>query len=160
MSPLDASMVLVNKTNLDSGTDGVGSGADPTVTGGALINLEEEADLAAVLFVIPSATGGEPGDADTLDVIIECAPDGTNFGRLCTFRRVLGSEAPDDVAAGDKTVRLAIPFRLPRSTVAGVRTVPVRANTTASDTSDWGVYIAITDRGSVRSEWMANAIEA
>jgi hypothetical protein len=158
--PLDSNLVLLNKTDLDSGTDGTGSGTDPTASGGAVVNVEEECEVDLLVFLGQSDTGGEPGDADTLAVIIEAAPDGTNYGRLATFRSVAGSEMPDDETAGDKTLRLAMRARIPRSTDAGVRTVKVRANTTASDTSNWGAYIAVAPAGTARSEWLATAVEA
>lgn len=158
--PGDASAILINTTTLDSGTDGNGSGTDPTVNPGAVLNLEEEATVGITAFYSVSDTGGEPGDADTLAVIVQCAPDGTNYGNLFTFRSVLGSELPDDLAAGDKTLRLACVVKLPRSTVAGTRTVPVRLNTTASDTSNWGLYSDVRTINDIRSEWLANAVEA
>lgn len=158
--PGDANAIFMDKTDLDSGTDGTGSGSSPTASGGAVLNLEEEGEVAVTLFIGQSDTGGEPGDADTLDVIVECAPDGTNYGRLFTFRRILGIEAPDDEAAGDKTLRLACIVKLPKSTQAGIRTVPCRLNTTANDTSNWSVYSDVRAAQDVREEWLMNAVEA
>lgn len=154
--PGDARLVLLDRITLDSGSDGVGSGTDPTAGSGAVLSVPEETKLAATLFLTMSDTGGEPGDADTLDVIVECSPDGgTNWDPVGTFRTFLGIELPDDAA--DKTVRKALYFRTPRADAGQDNEVKVRLNITASDASNWGVYSDIRAEQDVRSEWLKDS---
>lgn len=158
--PLDSDLVLLTTTTLDSNSDGNGSGSDETTAPGAVVSIEEEADLDILLFLKASDTAGEPGDADTLDVAVGVSVDGgTNWGVLADFRQILGSEVPDDTTAGDKTLRLAIQARSPRADSGQSNLVKVRPQTTASDTSNWAVYLAVAPRGTARSEWLAQAIQ-
>lgn len=158
--PRDDNAILVNLTTLDSGNDGNGSGSDPTAAPGCILSVEEEADIEIVLFCKASDTAGEPGDADTLDVAVGASVDGgTNYGVLADFRQILGSELPDDTAAGDKTLRLAIRCKLPRADSGQSNLVKIRPQTTASDASNWALYMDVRPLGGARAEWLAQAIQ-
>jgi len=159
--PIDSALVIINKTNLDSGTDGTGSGSDPTASGGAVVSVDEGAEIGLALFAGPSDTGGEPGDADTLDVTVEVSVDGGSvWNTLADFRQILGSEIPDDTGAGDKTVRLGQVVQLPRADSGQSNLVKLRCNSTASDTSNWGLYVAVCGANDIRSEWQKQAVVA
>lgn len=154
----DANTILLNTTTIDSNSDGNGSGSDPTIAPGAVVDIQEEQEIAIFVAIGPSDTNGEPGDADTMAIIPQVSIDGgSNWTNGPAFRSILGSEAPDREAAGQSTLRLAVRWRLPRSEVAGVNTVKVRLNTTASDTSNWGVYADVRAPQDVRSEYYADA---
>lgn len=157
--PGDASLILLNRTTIDSGSDGVGSGTDPTAGSGAVLSgIAEETELAATLFLSPSDTGGEPGDADTCDVIVEASADGgSTYDPVFTFRSILGSELPEETADGSRTVRLAGIFRTPRADSGQSNGVKLRLNVTCSDGSNWGIYSDVRTKIDVRNEWMAAA---
>lgn len=154
-----SNLILINKTDLDSGTDGNGSGSDATASGGRVLDVDEGARLALCAFYGESDTGGEPGDADTLDVKLQASVDGgTTWVDIVPLRQVLGSEIPDDESAGDKTVRLAVEFRAPQTDDDQTDgQVQLRLNTVASDTSNWGLYADIRNVTDVREEWLQNA---
>ena len=156
--PGDATLILLNRTTIDSADDGTGSGTDPTAGAGAVLDVPEETELAVTLFIGQSAGAGEPGDADTLDVIVEASADGgSSYDPVSTFRTILGIEAPDDEAAGEKTKRFATFIRTPRADAGQSGTVKLRLNVTASDTSQWGVYSDVRARQDVRLDWLKDA---
>lgn len=155
MPLMDTNLILMNKTDLDSGTDGAGSGADPTASGGAVVNLVEETEMALLVILKPSDTGGEPGDADTLTITLELSGDGgSSWPDVTTSRSILGAEVADDLAAGDEGVALAFKFRVPEADAAQDGVVKARLTTVASDTSNWGVHASIVPPQSVRQEWL------
>lgn len=157
--PGDANLILINKTNLDSGTDGNGSGTDPTATAGALLSVEEEAEVAITAFCKASDTAGEPGDADTLDFKVEVSVDGGSvWGDFVVFDTLVGADLPDDTAAGDKTVRRAIRGKLPRADSGQSGLVQIRGVTVASDGSNWALYSDVRTPDDIRTEWEKNAI--
>lgn len=149
--------VLINLEDLDSGTDGAGSGTDETTGAGRIIDLPEAADLALLIVLRESDTAGEPGDADTLAITLELSGDGgSTYPDITTSRSILGSEVPDDEAAGDPRVALAVKFRTPKADAAQDGVVKCRLTTVASDTSNWGIWGGIVPQQSVRQEWLDN----
>jgi len=149
-----ADLVLINLEDLDSGTDGAGSGTDETAGAGRIIDLVEGIDLALMVVLRASDTGGEPGDADTLGITLELSGDGgSTYPDVTTSRNVLGSELPDDEAAGDDGVVMAVKFRTPIADAAQEGVVKCRLTTVASDTSNWGIYAAVVPVQSCRQEW-------
>lgn len=159
--PGDSNLILINVTNLDSVNDGNGSGSDPTTAPGAVLNVDEEAEIAITCFLKASDTAGEPGDADTLEVEVEVSADGgTTWDELVNFRTITGSELPDDTAAGDKTLRLARRCKLPRADSGQSGLVKIRPVTVASDTSNWALYMDVRGVGDIRSEWEQRAVVA
>jgi len=153
--PLTASdLVLLNYDGIDSGTDGAGTGADPAAGTGRIIDLVEDIDLALLVVLKESDTGGEPDDADTLTVLLELSGDGgSTWPDVTTSRAILGIEVPNDQAAGDPGVKMATKFRTPKADAAQAGIIKCRLTTTASDTSNWGAYIAVVPQESVRQEW-------
>lgn len=156
--PGDTNAILINVADLASGNDGNGTGSDPNTAPGAIISVEEEA-LVGVTAFYSQPTTDPPADAATLDVIVQVSVDGgTNYFPLVTFRQVLGSELPDDEAAGDKTLRLAQIVKLPRADSGQSNLVKLRTNTVASTTTDWGLFCDVRSAADVRSEWTKQAI--
>lgn len=155
--PADANALLLNKTNLDSSTHGTGSGSDPTASGGAVVSVAEGGMVGIRAFFGQSDTGGEPGDADTLDLDIEVAVDGSTFHTFIPFRQVAGAELPDDTAHGDKTLRLGAIGRLPIADAGQSHLVKLRCNTSASDASNWGLRVDVVTPAEIRDEWIKNA---
>ena len=152
-----ADLVLINYDGIDSGTDGAGTGTDPAAGTGRIIDLPERSEVGFVFFVKPSDTGGEPGDADTLTILIEMSADGgSTYPDVTTSRAILGSESPDDLAAGDPRVALAVVLHTPKVDAAQAGVVKCRLTTTASDTSNWGLYGAVVPVQSLRQEWKDN----
>lgn len=157
--PGDANAILISVINLDSGNHGNGSGSTPTTAPGAALSIEEEAEIAITAFCKASDTGGEPGDADTLDFKVEVSVDGgTVWGDLCVFDTLVGTDLPDDTAAGDKTVRRAIRCKLPRADAGQSNLVIIRPVTVASDASNWALYSDVRTPDDIRTEWEKNAI--
>lgn len=155
MPLLASDLVLINVDDLDSGNDGAGTGSDATAAPGRVIDLVEGIDLALMVVLKPSNTGGEPGDADTLGITLELSGDGgSTYPDVTTSRNILGSELPDDLAAGDKGLVIATKFRTPIADAAQNGVVKCRLTTVASDTSNWGVYAAVVPVQSVRQEWL------
>jgi len=156
--PADSNQILINVADLASGNDGNGSGSDPTAAPGAVIDIEESA-LVGVRAFYSQPTTDPPADGATLDVIVQVSVNGgSNYYPLVTFRQVLGSELPDDEAAGDKTLRLGQVVKLPKADSGQSNKVKVRTNTVASTTTDWGLYVDIVAPEDVRAEWVENAI--
>jgi hypothetical protein len=156
--PLTASdLVLINKADLDSGTDGAGSGTDPTGNGGRVIDLPERSEVGFLFILKESDTPGEPGDADTLGILIEFSVDGgSTYPDVTASRSILGAEAPDDLAAGDEGVKLAVILRTPKADAAQNGVIKCRLTTTASDGSNWGLWGAAVPVQSLRQEWLDN----
>lgn len=156
--PSDSNQILINVADLASGNDGNGTGTDPTTAPGCILDVVEEGEVGVRAF-FSQPTTDPPADAATLDVIVQVSVDGgSTYGPLCTFRQVLGSELPDDEAAGDKTLRLGWVGRLPRADSGQSNLVKVRTNTVASTTTDWGLYVDLAHPNDVRSEWMKNNV--
>lgn len=155
-----SNLILINTTDLGSDVDGNGSGSDPTADAGCIVEVDEGSEMVVTAFYGQSATAGEPGDADTLDYGIEGSVDGgTTWFDIVDFRQVVGAEVPDDESAGDKTLRLAIPFRVPQTDDDQTNgRVKIRPVTAASDTSHWGLYSDIRAKTDVREEWLQNAL--
>jgi hypothetical protein len=157
----DANLVLTNNTALDSGSDGDGSGTDPTSGSGAVVTIPG-GGLMGVILALGEPASDPPADGATLDVKVETSPDGGSTwgdGDFCTFRQIDASEIPDDVSAGDPTfIRAAIRYvGLPDADQTGVQ---VRANITASTTTNWNVHLALVDVNEIRDTWLNDALVA
>ena len=150
-------LILLNRTDLDSGNDAAGSGSDPTVGGGAVVNVDEQARLAVTLFLgVADAT--RASTTETLDVVVEASDDGGSAWKtIGTFRQFLGSETPADTAAGDPPVKAAIEAYTPRAKANQNGVIKIRLNSTASNTNHWAPYSDIRTVQDVREEWLANA---
>ena len=157
--------VLINVTDLDSGNDGNGSGTDPTSAPGAVDNIPEGAEVAAVMFLSEADATAAVG-AETIATIVQISVDGgSTWGPAATFRTITASEiitgSDLDESAGDPTFRRAIAFRVPKADAGQNGLVQVRTNTVASHASNqFGLFVAIWDRGSVRDVWFNDAVVA
>jgi hypothetical protein len=149
---------LINVADLASGNDGNGTGSDPTTAPGAIVNVEEEA-MVGIRAFYSQPTTDPPADGATLDLDVEVSVDGgTVWGDLVKFRQVLGSELPDDEAAGDKTLRMGWVGKLPRADAGQANLVKLRPVTIASTTTDWGLFVDVCSAADVRSEWTKNNV--
>jgi len=149
--------VLLNKTNLDSGTDGAGAGTDETASGGRVIDVPERSEIGILAIVKESDTSSEPGDADTLTILVELSYDGgSTYPDYSTSRAILGSEAPDQEDAGDPPLKLGIILKTGEADAAQDGVVKCRLTTTASDTSNWGLWVGVMPVQSFRQEWLDN----
>lgn len=154
--------VLINVTDLDSGNDGNGSGSTPTTAPGAVDDIPEGADVAAVMFLSEADATAAVG-AETLATIVQVSTDGgSTWGPIATFRTITASEiitgSDLDESAGDPTFRRAIAFRTPKADDDQSGVVQLRTNTVASHASNqFALFVAIWDRGSVRDVWYNDA---
>lgn len=150
--PNDSTLILVNSGVVDSGTDGTGSGTDPTAAGGAVVTLKGNGGPIGIVCKLFEPTSDPAQAGATLDVAVELSVDGgTTWDTLCSFRRFDGSEvANQDNSTGSPTVRRAQIVNVPRPDAGS--TVQLRGNTTASATTNWGLYLAVTDPGSIEAD--------
>ena len=160
-----SAQLLLNRTDLDSGNDGAGSGSDATTGSGRVVDLPEKADVAVTLF-LGEADSAVADDADTLDVIVEISPDGgSTWGPAFTFRQITASELAGsgvelDESAGDPTFRRAGKVYTAEADSGQNGLVQMRLNITASTTDHWGIFCDVRDIGSVRDVWFNNAFVA
>ena len=160
-----SSDILLNRTDLDSGNDGAGSGTDPTSGSGRILDLPEKADVAVTLF-LGEADSVVADDADTLAVIVEISPDGgSTWGPAFTFRTITASELAGsgielDESVGDPTFRRAGKVYTAEADSGQNGVVQMRLNITASTTDHWGIFSDVRDPGSVREVWLRNAVVA
>lgn len=154
----DSTLVLLNRTDLDSGNDGDGSGTDPTAGSGAVIEVPDGGEIGVVLF-LGEADATAATSSETLAVILQVSRDGTNYGPLVTFRTITASEfGTIDESTGSVTYKLAAIVRLPMAEAARNHMLKLRLNVTASNTNHWAPYVAICDKGQIRDEWLATAL--
>ena len=155
--------ILLNRTDYDSGNDAAGSGTDPATNGGRILDVVEGAEVGITLF-LGEADATVANDAETLDMNVEVSVDGgSNWGRLATFRQITASELKSaavsiDESAGDPTFRLAIVARTPKADAGESGVVQIRPNGTASSTNHWAPFMDVRDRGSIRDEWLDEAL--
>jgi hypothetical protein len=158
--------ILVNVADLDSGTDGAGSGSDETSGAGAAVSVPERADIAVTLF-LGEASSDPASQAETLVMTIQVSVDGgSTWGTLALFRSIAASELSGtsgtaiDESTGSATFRRAIPCRTPSADSDQAGLVIIRPNSVISDTTNWSVFSDVRDRGSVRDIWYDDAIVA
>ncbi len=157
------SEVLLNRTDLDSGNDGDGSGTDETSGSGRILNIPEKATVGVTLF-LGEADSVVADDADTLAVVVEVSPDGgSTWGVAFTFRTITASELAGsgielDESVGDPTFRRAGIMYVGEADAGQDGLVQMRLNITASDTNHWAVFSDVRDPGSIRDIWLTNAI--
>lgn len=144
--------ILINNPLLDSGNDGNGSGTDPTSGPGAVVDVDENAEVAVTLFVLPGASD-PPADAATLDIKVQASDDGgSTWVELAGFRQILGSELADGVP-----VCLAVRVYSPTVQAAQSGIAQFRLNSAASTTTNWDVYSDIRTVQDIRQDWLNNA---
>lgn len=156
--PSDSTLILLNKANLDSGTDGTGSGTDPTASGGAVVTLKGSGGPIGILCKLFEPTTDPAQSGQTLDISVEISVDGgTTWDTLCSFRRFDGSEiASMDNSTGSPSIRRAQIVNVPLPDAAS--SVKLRPNTVASTTTDWGLYLAVTDPGSIEADDLYDSV--
>ena len=161
--PADANLILVNIADLDSGTDGPGSGTDAATGAGAIVSVPESADLAVTLL-LGEASSDAASQAETIVMTIEVSTDGgSQWGTLALFRSIIASQLTGtsgtaiDESAGFPTFRRAIKCRTPKADSDQSGLVVVRPNSAISDTTNWAVFADLRDPGSVRDEWYNDA---
>lgn len=150
-----SNLILINRTDLDSGNDGTGSGADPTAGAGAVIDLDEQARMALFFKLgIPDATAASTDE--TLATSLEISDDGgSTWDTVATLRDFLGAENP--TSADEEHPKAAVEFYVPRAQAGQNGVCKARLNITASDTDHWAPYADIRTVNDVREEWLANA---
>jgi hypothetical protein len=157
--PVDSTLLLLNRADVDSGNDGAGTGTDATAAGGAVIDLDEGAHVA-VVFQFGEAGATVAQDADTCDIICEVSPDNSNWGTVATLRQILGSEINTiDESTGSVGLKFAIPFVVPLAdgvTLTGSK-VKCRLTTTISATRHFSIYAYIAPQSEVPQRWYDNA---
>lgn len=148
-------LILINVGDLDSGNDGDGTGSDPTAAPGAVVNVQENAEVAVTAFFnIPTATPAVTTDTCTLTV--QYSDDGgSTWAALGAFRAVLGSELP---TGPDMTpVCLAIKVFTPTVQAAQSGVGKMRLNSVVSSARDYAVYSDVRTVQDIRTEWLTNA---
>lgn len=154
-------LVLLNRTDLDSGNDGNGSGTDETSGSGRVVNVPEAAEIAVTLL-LGEADATAAVSSQTLIVIPEVSTDGgSTWGPIATFRTITASEIINgsdlDESAGDPSFRRAIACRTPKADSDQAGLVQIRLNIVASSTEHWAIHSDVRDRGSVRDVWFNDA---
>ncbi len=159
----DANLILLNRTDLDSGNDGAGSGTDETSGGGRIIDVAEGFD-AAILVTLGEADATVANSTETFDLKVEISRDGgSTWGTLDTLRQITASELKSsgnsiDESAGDPTFKRALNagnVGLAESGNSGI--IKMRLTTTASNSNHWAPTVVCVPRGSVREELFDNA---
>lgn len=147
-----SNLILINNPLLDSGNDGNGSGSDPTSGPGAVVDVDENAQVAVTLLLLPGASD-PPADGDTLTIKVQASDDGgSTWADLAPFRAVLGSELADGVS-----VCLAVRVYSPTVQAAQNGVAQFRLNSVASTTTNWDVYSDVRTVQDIRQDWLNNA---
>ncbi|KKN74349.1 hypothetical protein LCGC14_0391500 [marine sediment metagenome] len=158
----DANLLLLNRTDYDSGNDGAGSGTDETSGGGRIVDVAEGADVA-VLMALGEADATIADTTETLDMLVQISRDGgSTWGTAQTFRQITASElngsgTPIDESAGDVTFKRAVITNVGIAEAGNSGIVKMRLNGTASDTNHWAPIVTVVTRQDVREEWLDNA---
>ncbi len=158
-----SAQLLLNRTDLDSGNDGNGSGTDETSGSGRVVNIPEKADVGVTLF-LGEADATVADTTETLVVIVQVSPDGgSTWGVAGTFRTITASElnasgSPIDESVGDPTFRRALKVYVGEADSGQSGLVQMRLAITASDSNHWAPFCDVRDVGSVRDAWLNNAI--
>ncbi len=158
----DANLLVLNRTNYDSGNDAAGSGTDETSAGGRIVDVAEGATVG-VLMTLGEADATVADTTETLAMLIQISRDGgSTWGTAVTFRTITASElngsgTPIDESAGDVTFKRAAIFNVGLAESGNSGIIKLRANGTASDTNHWAVTIMILDPGAVREVDLDNA---
>ncbi len=159
--PTDANTLLLNRTDLDSGNDGDGSGTDETTGAGRVSNVPHGGDIG-ILFFLGEADATIADTTETLDVIVQGSPDGgSTWDPLVTFRTITASELAGsglniDESAGGVTFRRAAKIRLPRADDGQEGLLQLRCNVVASNTNHWAPFVAVVSPADVRDDWLTD----
>lgn len=159
----DAELFLLNRTDLDSGNDGAGSGTDETSGGGRIVDVAEGADVA-VLMALGEADATIANAAQTLAVLVEISRDGgSTWGTAQTFRTITASEISGmsgtsiDESAGGVTFKRAVITNVGLAESGQNGVVKMRLTVTASSVEHWAPTVTVVTRQDVREEWLDNA---
>lgn len=161
--PGDANAILIDVVDLASGNDGNGSGSTPTTAPGAVINVTHGGFITCRLR-LGEAEATIANAAETLDVILQIAVDGSTFFPLITFRQITASEISGtsgtslDESAGGVTFRREQQVRVPRADDGQEGLVKMRLNTVASSTAKWALFVDVVDLGSARDELLTDNV--
>ncbi len=154
---VDAELVLLNRSDLGSDNDGTGSGSDETTAGGAVIDVDEGAELAFVLH-LSEADSTAAVASETFDLKLEISPDNSSYGTAATFRQFTASaEVNIDESAGDVGKSYAIDVVMPLAASGQSGKIKARPVTVASTTAHWAIHVSLMDRTNIRQEWYDNA---
>ncbi len=158
----DANLLLLNRTNMDSGNDGTGSGSDEAATAGRVVDVAEGSDVC-ILLTLGEADSTVANTSETFDLKAEISRDGgSTWGVAQTWRQITASELKSsgnsiDESAGDVTFKRAVLTNVGIAESGNDGIVKMRLVSVASSSNHWAPTVAIVNREMVREEWLDNA---